>query len=87
MALHNLTEKNLWDALRLGGLPMPSIAVVRSQAGHAKYGPISIVFGKDTIDPKLDRRNRVYGGDAYTPTAPRIDRVVNGNVRHRVSGA
>ena len=30
MAVHNLTEQNLRDALRLGGLPMPSIAVVKA---------------------------------------------------------
>ena len=73
LALHNLTEQNLRDALRLGGLPMPSIAIVQAQQGHAKYGPISLVFGKDSIDPQSNSDNRVYGGDAYTPTAPRVE--------------
>lgn len=73
LALHNLTEQNLRDALRLGGLPMPSIAIVQAQQGHAKYGPISLVFGKASIDPQSNSDNRVYGGDAYTPTAPRVE--------------
>ena len=30
VSVHNLTEQNLRDALRLGGLPMPSIAVVKA---------------------------------------------------------
>lgn len=30
MAVHNLTEQNLRDAFYLGGLPMPSIAVVKA---------------------------------------------------------
>lgn len=30
MAVHNLTEQNLQDAFYLGGLPMPSIAVVKA---------------------------------------------------------
>ena len=85
IALHNLTQKNLRDALRLGGLPMPSIAIVQAQQGHAKYGEISLVFSKDTIDPQADRRNKVYGGDAWTPTAPTVDRVVNDKVAHRFS--
>lgn len=85
LALHNLTEKNLRDALRLGGLPMPSIAIVQAQQGHAKYGEISLVFSKDTIDPQADRRNKVYGGDAWTPTAPTVDRVVNDKVARRFS--
>ena len=72
LALHNLTEKNLRGVLRLGGLPMPSIAVVKAEAGHSKYGPISMVFSKDTIDPKASSKNKVYGGDAYTPTDPGV---------------
>lgn len=77
LALHNLTEKNLLDAAKLGGLPMPSIAIVKADAGHGDYGGISFVFSKDTIDPQLFRSNKVYGGDAWTPTAPRVDYAVN----------
>lgn len=77
LALHNLTEKNLLDAAKLGGLPMPSIAIVKADEGHGKYGDISFVFSKDTIDPQLFRSNKVYGYDAWTPTAPRIEYEVN----------
>ena len=73
LALHNLTEDKLRSTLRLGGFPMPSIAVIRDQMLHDNYGEITMVFGKDTIDPQADSRNRVYGGDAWTPTAPRVD--------------
>lgn len=73
LALHNLTEKNLLDAAKLGGLPMPSIAIVKADEGHGEYGDISFVFSKDTIDPQLFRSNKVYGYDAWTPTAPRIE--------------
>lgn len=34
LVLHNLTEKNLLDAAKLGGLPMPSIAIVKADEGH-----------------------------------------------------
>ena len=68
IALHNLTEEKLWGALRLGGFPIPSIAVVKATEGHNKYGPISLVFSKSTIDPQADSRNKVYGSDAWTPT-------------------
>ena len=47
VAVHNLTEQNLRDAFYLGGLPMPSIAVVKAAQGHSMYGPISIVFGRE----------------------------------------
>ena len=77
IALHNLTEQNLLDAFRLGGMPMPSIAIVRAEEGHSKYGPISLVFDKSTIDPQVDSRNRVYGSDAWMPTAPTVEYPVN----------
>ena len=77
LALHNLTEKNLLDAAKLGGLPMPSIAIVKADEGHGEYGDISFVFSKDTIDQQLFRSNKVYGYDAWTPTAPQIEYEVN----------
>ena len=73
LALHNKDENSILAAIKLGGLPMPSIAIVKARDGHTKYGPISLVFSKDTIDPQLFRANKVYGGDAWTPTAPRVD--------------
>lgn len=73
VAVHNLTEENLREALGLGGMPSPSIAVVKAQEGHTMYGPISLVFGSDTIDPMVNRANRVYGSDAWTPVRPRIE--------------
>lgn len=84
LALHNMTADNLRGALKLGGLPMPSIAIVKAAAGHSKYGPISVVFEKSTIDPQADRRNKVYGGDAYTPTAPKVEYPVNYRAMRKV---
>ena len=77
VAVHNLTEQNLREALQLGGMPSPSIAVVKAREGHTKYGPVSLVFGSDTIDPMVDRANRVYGADAWTPTRPGVEYEVN----------
>ena len=77
LALHNKDENSILAAIKLGGLPMPSIAIAKARDGHTKYGPISLVFSKDTIDPQLFRANKVYGGDAWTPTAPRVDYPVN----------
>ena len=73
VAVHNLSEEKLIKSLRLGGLPMPSIAILRAQDGHSEFGDISLVFGKDTIDPQAYRSNKLYSGDAYTPTYPKVD--------------
>ena len=77
IAVHNLTEENLREALDLGGMPSPSIAVVKAQEGHSQYGPISLVFGPDSIDHMANRANRVYGSDAWTPTRPSVEYKVN----------
>ena len=77
VAVHNLTEESLREALELGGMPSPSIAVVKAREGHSKYGPISLVFGPDSIDPQASRANRVYGSDAWTPTRPNVEYKVN----------
>ena len=77
VAVHNLTAENLQEALELGGMPSPSIAVVKAQEGHTKYGPISLVFNSDTIDPMVNRANRIYGSDAWTPSRPNVEFEVN----------
>ena len=77
VAVHNLTAENLQEALELGGMPSPSIAVVKAQESHTKYGPISLVFNSDTIDPMVNRANRIYGSDAWTPTRPNVEFEVN----------
>lgn len=73
VAVHNLTEENLREALDLGEMPSPSIAVVKAQEGHTKYGPISLVFAPDAIDPMANHANRIYGSDAWTPTRPNVE--------------
>lgn len=72
VALHNLSEEKLLKVLQLGGFPMPSIAVTKVDLSHTDYGDITVVFGKDTINP-TDRRNKVYQRDAWTPTMPQVD--------------
>lgn len=77
IAIHNLSEQKLLDTLALGGFPMPSIAVVKADQGHSNYGDISVIFGRDTIDPKMNRSNKLYGSDAYTPTGSSVEYKVN----------
>ena len=84
IAVHNLTEENLVSSLDIGGLPSPSIAIIKAEQGHSKYGPISIVFDKSTIDPQADSRNKIYGSDAWTPTVPRVEYQVNSKMLSQI---
>ncbi len=72
VAVHNLSPAKLLKTLKLGGLPMPSIAITRAREGYNNFGDISLVFNKDTIDPQFMRSNKVYSGDAWTPTYPQV---------------
>lgn len=84
VAVHNMTADELHKSLQLGGLPMPSVAVIKAKQGHSEYGEVSLVFSKDVIDPKLNRYNKVYGGDAWTPVYPTIEYKVNDKVAENI---
>ena len=83
VAMHNMTEEKLRRTLDIGAWPSPSIAVVKAKEGHANYGEYSAVFPRGTIDPQADSKNKVYGGDAWTPTHDNaiVERGVNYEVR------
>lgn len=85
VALHNLTAEKLEKALNLGGFPMPSIAVTRSDIPHTNFWDITLIFGRETVDPKADRRNTVYSADAWTPTFPNTEYEADGKVVRRLS--
>jgi murein DD-endopeptidase MepM/ murein hydrolase activator NlpD len=84
IAVHNIRPDELKKAFKLGGFPMPSIAVTKDSMGHDMFGDISLMFHSDTIDPKKNRNNRVYGGDAYTPEFPDIVNKYDRKVANRV---
>lgn len=79
IAVHNVYLNKIQEALKLGGLPGPSIAITKNDMQHDKYGEISLVFRKDTINPS-DRRNKVYSSDAWTPTRVRVGYEVSDDV-------
>lgn len=85
VALHNLTESKLTKSLELGGLPMPSLAVTKSDIPHDNFGEITLIFGKETIDPKANKKNKVYSADAWTPTFPRVEYEADSEVVRRIS--
>lgn len=86
IALHNLTEEKLWGDLRLGGFPMPSIAVTRIDVPHTNFGDITLVMDKRSIDPKANRKNTVYSADAWTPTFPQVEYAADPAAERRISG-
>ena len=85
VALHNLTAEKLKKVLKLGGFPMPSIAVTRTDIPHTNFGDITLVMDKRSIDPKADRKNTVYSADAWTPTFPTVEYEADAAAERRIA--
>ena len=70
--VHNITMEKLQKALELGGLPMPSMAVLREKYPWFEgYGEITLVGNRNMIDPAIDVKNRIFDADIYSPRMPR----------------
>lgn len=68
-AVHNLSAENLLFADELGGLAVPSVGVVRADAGAVDgFGEITLIGTRGLVDPK---RERAFAGDAYTARFPK----------------
>lgn len=78
VALHNLTEKNLKNALKIGGLPMPSLAITNSSNEYSSFGDITLIASKNMVDPRR-KTNKVYAGDAYSTRYPLVEYKVTNN--------
>lgn len=85
IALHNMRAEDLLGSFDLGGIAAPSIAVIKAEQGHTKFGDYSLLFDKYTIDPKASKYNSIYSGDAYTPVFPSVDYKVNEEVTDKIS--
>ena len=73
VAVHNKSVSGLKRMLARGGVPFPSIAIKKAGTSHEGFGDVSIVFPRSTIDPQVNRQNRLYSNDAWTPTEPRTE--------------
>lgn len=86
MAIHNLHVNEVLKQLDLGGMPMPSIAITKTSiVDHEGFGDVTLILNKDAIDPKKSKYNKVYSGDAYTPTFPPISYKVNETVAENIA--
>lgn len=68
VVLHNLTRDNLAAAIRLGGLPVPSLGITKAVTPYTDFGEISLIGTCCMVNP---RHMPVYACDAFTPSAPK----------------
>lgn len=75
ITLHNINSENLILADKAGGLIAPSVAVTKPKNPIADFGEITLVGGREMVDPDVDFRNKLYSHDVYSPrvTQPTYD--------------
>lgn len=69
VAYHNISADGLSKALKLGGLPVPSIAITNKDIEYNNFGDISLVIPKEVVDPKT---TPIFSRDAWTQTFPHV---------------
>ena len=71
MVTHTTTPEKLYGADRLGGMPVPSLAINKAdQPLLDRFGDITLVGGKEMAIPS--KVNPVFKSDAYTKRRPEI---------------
>lgn len=70
---HNLTAENLLHAQRMGGIPVPSLAVTKAGSPMESFGEITLIGSPEMADPKGYAGTRVYGADIYSPRYPSVE--------------
>ena len=71
MLVHNLKSHRLGDIEKLGGLPVPSTAVIKPSQGFTNFGDITMVAPKEMAQPS--RTNPTFAADVHTPRFPSVD--------------
>jgi hypothetical protein len=73
--LMNTNAARLARQQRMGGFPMPSLAVTKQSIPFDSYGDITLVGKPESFNPKSSRSNQVFDADAYTIRAPELLRL------------
>lgn len=85
MAIRNIGENELRGMMELGGIPVPSIAITDpSKVDHSDFGGISLLFGKETIDP-ANKNNEVYDRDIWSSRFPTVEYEINSSVERDIN--
>jgi GNAT superfamily N-acetyltransferase len=79
VAVHNLSEENIEHALKMGGLPVPSAAVIRTDKKFDNFGEISLIADKALIDPRGGGKAKTFNADVYSPRYPSVHYQIDRN--------
>jgi hypothetical protein len=82
---HNISPAKLARVEKVGGMPVPSLAVSNVENPMMNFGDISLIGSKEMAIPSA--KNPVYGFDAYTARTPRVDYEIDSKSRKALAGS
>ena len=77
IVLHNLNGDNILNIDKVGGLPVPSLAITRTDVPFTSYGDISLIADKSMVDPQGYGQARTFNADIYSPRYPSVNYDIN----------
>ena len=81
---HNLTADKLVSADKLGGMPVPSLAISKAATPLENFGDITLIGGPEMAVPSA--KNPVFKTDAYTKTRPGITYTIDDKSAKNLDG-
>ena len=72
VALHNISEDKLERSLNKGGLPVPSIAIIKKGMNFGSFGEITLIGNTELGNPQSNK-NKIFGADIYSPKYPTVE--------------
>lgn len=77
IVLHNIKERGLQNASKIGGLPVPSLAITRNDIPFTSFGDITLIAPSSMADPKADKASKSFDADVYSPRYPTVKYSIN----------
>jgi len=69
--VHSLSENKLTQAIKLGGMPLPSIAAMNPDNEFTRFGNITFIVKPESVNPK-DKKNLFFDRDIFSQRIPTL---------------
>ncbi len=84
--VHNISIENVLHALKMGGIPVPSLAAIDiNKSNFHGFGDITLIAKKSAFAPEQSRENKWHGADAYSPRYPSVTHTLTEDTRAKLS--
>lgn len=82
---HNLSADNLMHAVKMGGIPVPSLAITKKEAPLTNFGEITLLGDRGLANPRGGAK--VFGADIYSPRYPEVSYKLEGKALKKLNEA